>query len=772
MGLKESFLRMFVGGGEKPKPEPGALGSDRSDPASTDAWLAVKRNPDEVLRDEGRTLQHYRELMVKDPKVRAAIRERRVSARRRPWEIVPAGDTPADLEAREAVEAMFLLLPMERINNHLLAGIGIGVAVAEIVWETRDILGRTLIVPAKILGRPARRFVFDHENRLRMLTREQPQNGVELPERKFLVFTHEPEDDNPYGQGEAKFVYWYSWFKRQVIDSWVRMSKKFGSPTSIATYPDTYTDEQIADLEAVIAEIEEMSGVTIPGDVKVTLLESELAKAGNLSFIPLIQLLDDGITQAIIGQTLSSGEGRNGTQALGAVHLRTKEELTACDCEELMEVFNGQLIPWICGFNFNVDRFPRFVITYDAKADQKSLAERDRLLQQMGVEIPESYVRETYGIPAPKDGEPVLKPRAMPTVPGVPSADVVDGPPDTPPADPSGGPADSPVPPPGSGDRRFSRKLTLTERLDLIEFSRERHDRIDELSERALRTFGDPMRELRDAFDAAVQSAGALPSLASWRTAPPARLVDLMERLVLAGQLEGRSSAVAEARRSGWSPRGEFGLGPVEAHDFIGINILNLVPAEALKLFTAKLPMTQAALKSLADAARRKAFSIAGDVTEQFVSDVQRARAEAFEEGRSLKEFADTVRQLYEDHGYTPASNHYLETVYRNTAAEAYNGARWQQMNDPELGDFYWGFEYVTVGDDRVRPGHAALSGFVAPKSDPVWRTIWPPNGHRCRCATRGVTLAEARRRGLTGASPYPAGFTPDPGWDHNPGMT
>ncbi|MCW5830152.1 MAG: DUF935 family protein [Deltaproteobacteria bacterium] len=761
MGLRESFLRIFAAGGEKLKPEPGALGSDRSDPASTDAWLAVKRNPDEVLRDEGRTLQHYRELMVKDPKVRAAIRERRVSARRRPWEIVPAGDTPADLEAREAVEAMLLLLPMERINNHLLAGIGTGVAVAEIVWETRDILGRTLIVPAKILGRPARRFVFDHENHLRMLTREQPQNGVELPERKFLVFTHEPEDDNPYGQGEAKFVYWYSWFKRQVIDSWVRMSKKFGSPTSIATYPDTYTDEQIDDLEAVIAEIEEMSGVTIPGDVKVTLLESELAKAGNLSFIPLIQLLDDGITQAIIGQTLSSGEGRNGTQALGAVHLRTKEELTACDCEELMEVFNGQLIPWICGFNFNVDRFPRFVINYDAKADQKSLAERDRLLQQMGVEIPESYVRETYGIPAPKDGEPVLQAAAPPAAPGSPLPEEGGGPPDNPPATPSDGPA-----------REFARKLTLTERLDLIEFSRERHDRIDELSERALRTFGDPMRELRDAFDAAVQSAGALPSLASWRMAPPLPLVDIMERLVLAGRLEGRVSVVDEARRSGWTPDGRFRLAPVEALDFIAINILNLVPTEALKLFASKLPMTQEALKAVADAARRKAFSIAGDVTEQFVSDVQKARAEAFEQGKTLKEFTDSVRQIYQDHGYTPASNHYLETVFRNTAAEAYNGARWQQMNDPDLGDFYWGYEYLTVGDDRTRPAHAALAGFVAPKADPVWRTIWPPNGHRCRCATRGVTKADARRRGLTGPSPFPAGFTPDPGWDHNPGAT
>lgn len=763
MGLKDAFLKMFA---ERPRPEPGAFASERDDPENTAAWLAVKKNPDEVLRDEQRTLRHYRELMVKDPKVRSAIRERRVSARRKLWEIVAGGDTPADLEARGAVEAMLLRLPMERISNHLLSGIGLGYAVAEVIWDLREMDGRTLVIPAEIRGCRAGRFVFDHENRLRMLTRGQPQSGIEVPDRKFLVFTHEPEENNPYGQGEAKFVYWYSWFKRQVIDSWVRMTRKFGSPTVVATYPDTYTDQQIDRLEEVVAEIEEMSGVTLPGDVKTTLLESELAKGGNISFIPLIEMLDAGIAQSIVGQTLSSTEGRNGTQALGAVHLRTKEELTACDCEELMEVYNSQLIPWICDFNFRLDRYPRFVINYDAKSDQKSLAERDRLLQQMGVDIPESYVRETYGIPSPKDGEPVLRPAV--TGPELPPSDGSGNsmePPDNPPATPSDGP---------SGGRQFARKLTITERLDLAEFARERHDRINELSELALRTpaFADPVRELMDAFDAAIAAAGALPSLVSWRPGPPRRLVDLMERLVLAGQLEGRASVVAEARRAGWTPREEFSLAAPDSYEFVTVNILNLVPTEALKLFASKLPMTQVALKSLADTARRKAFSIAGDVTEQFVADVQRARAEAFEQGKSLKEFADTVRQLYEDHGYTPASNHYIETVYRNTAAEAYNGARWQQMNDPELGDFYWGFEYVTVGDDRVRPGHAVLSGFVAPKSDPVWRTIWPPNGHRCRCATRGVTMADARRRGLTGASPYPAGFTPDPGWDHNPGMT
>jgi len=247
--------------------------------------------------------------------------------------------------------------------------------------------------------------------------------------------------------------------------------------------------------------------------------------------------------------------------------------------------------------------------------------------------------------------------------------------------------------------------------------------------------------------------------------------VDLIHRLVLVCELDGRAAVTDEARRKGWTVPAQFTLEPAGARDFIGINILDLAPADAIKHFSSKVPLTADELKKLDASAKAKAFSIAGDVTQQFVADVMAARVKAFEQGSTLAAFIETVRGLYDDHGYTPASPFYLETVYRNTAAEAFNGARWQQMTDPDLGDFYWGFEYVTVGDDRVRPAHAALSGYVAPKSDAVWSEIWPPNGDRCRCSTRGVTQADAKRRGLTGASPYPPGFRPDPGWDHNPGQ-
>jgi uncharacterized protein with gpF-like domain len=54
----------------------------------------------------------------------------------------------------------------------------------------------------------------------------------------------------------------------------------------------------------------------------------------------------------------------------------------------------------------------------------------------------------------------------------------------------------------------------------------------------------------------------------------------------------------------------------------------------------------------------------------------------------------------------------------------------------------YW--QYWTVGDLRVRPGHAELDGFTARAIDPVWRRIYPPWDFNCRCSVVPIPADEA----------------------------
>lgn len=57
---------------------------------------------------------------------------------------------------------------------------------------------------------------------------------------------------------------------------------------------------------------------------------------------------------------------------------------------------------------------------------------------------------------------------------------------------------------------------------------------------------------------------------------------------------------------------------------------------------------------------------------------------------------------------------------------------------------------YVAVMDGRSQPSHAALNGRIWRKDDPVWQSIYPPNGFNCRCRTRALTAGQMQREGLS----------------------
>lgn len=66
----------------------------------------------------------------------------------------------------------------------------------------------------------------------------------------------------------------------------------------------------------------------------------------------------------------------------------------------------------------------------------------------------------------------------------------------------------------------------------------------------------------------------------------------------------------------------------------------------------------------------------------------------------------------------------------------------------------------VTMGDDRVRPNHWALHGFVARVDWEMWDQRYAePLGYGCRCQSPPVSAAEARALGYVGDFPLGRSF-------------
>jgi ParB family chromosome partitioning protein len=142
--------------------------------------------------DNGAVLDGLRKLSH-DDQYSAAL------ALTRQWKVEPGGEAPADLLAAELVNAALKRIRFDRACRGLLTAVLTGISVAEIMWEPAEIevdgTRRTWIVPADIRVRNPRRFAFDRDGKLRLLTREARTQGIAVPDRKFIVVRYWAEEN-------------------------------------------------------------------------------------------------------------------------------------------------------------------------------------------------------------------------------------------------------------------------------------------------------------------------------------------------------------------------------------------------------------------------------------------------------------------------------------------------------------------------------------------------------------------------------------------------
>lgn len=94
------------------------------------------------------------------------------------------------------------------------------------------------------------------------------------------------------------------------------------------------------------------------------------------------------------------------------------------------------------------------------------------------------------------------------------------------------------------------------------------------------------------------------------------------------------------------------------------------------------------------------------------------------------------------------------EHTLRIHGAQVYAVARHQQQMGVVDRFPYW--QYETVGDSRVRPGHAALDGKVLRADDPWWKTHYPPWDWGCRCIVHALDEEDALDIGVTDGKQMP----------------
>lgn len=367
---------------------------------------------------------YFEEILEKDGHIFGILGQRWSAVLARDRVLLPASNEPRDMAIREFVEACFKLIQgvdggFNADLEHLLYGIATGLSILEIDWQparglhlsedARKALPKDAqwIVPRELLHRYNGNFVFDREGR--MYRRGESHGNPELvPDRKYLQMRFGGAFENPYGRGLLQHIWWYYFFKKAAMTSWSRAADKWGTPTVIATRPDSIEEEMKNAIEQILDRVANDMGAQVPESVKIDLLEA--GKAAHGDFRALLGYCDDSVARCVLGSTLTSSEGeRSGSLALGQVHFAVARDKVERDAEALMHVINEQLIRWIVDINFgtNVD-CPRWQIDISAEDALTRDLEIDTKLINTGVSLPKRYFYEHYRRPVPGADEAIL----------------------------------------------------------------------------------------------------------------------------------------------------------------------------------------------------------------------------------------------------------------------------------------------------------------------------------------------------------------------------
>lgn len=203
-------------------------------------------------------------------------------------------------------------------------------------------------------------------------------------------------------------------------------------------------------------------------------------------------------------------------------------------------------------------------------------------------------------------------------------------------------------------------------------------------------------------------------------------------------------------------------------------------PEAAIAFWAWKTAMPYDQVKRLEEGARERAFYVTGLAERDAVQVIYEAMQEALKNGETLQSFKGRSAEIIDRQGW---HDNRVDTIFRNNMQTAYAAGRYAKMQEVKEFRPYW--QYFIIEDGRARPTHAILNNLVYPADHEFWKTNYPPNGHKCRCGVKTLSVRQAEREGVTIQKEMPgAGVYTDPktnmeyhvaspgadkGWDNNP---
>lgn len=652
--------------------------------------LDILPDPDTVLANKGGELFIYRQLTY-DSHVDSCITSREAGMLSCEYEFRVDSLRRNETKALDFCNENFGALDMERLFRDIQEAVYFGFSALEKIYR-RD--GGNIVFD-DVIGRPQEWFKFNHSNQPLFLSKEHPTEGELVDMNIIELVRYRHSYRNPYGERKAARFFWPVVFKKSDWKFWLRFVEKYGGALMYII-----TDEpDLANRNLMLNMLEDMIetgvGVFKRGGVGDSLLTIDVNKgASNEIYTALHAACDAEISKSILGQTLTTEQGEVGSQALGKVHQDVRQDIIESDKKMVASAMN-RLVRDIVSKNFNIDTFPIFHF-FEEEQVNLDKAEMYTKLYSLGVRFKKELLAKEFNLD--DAGFDLTEPVA--TTPGAVMAQFAEQ------------------------EEAQNGVIQLSQHM----FTKIKNDAagIDKLIEDNAGNFNAGFDAFYNAIEMDLNDAKTID--------------EAMDKMLNVINVE--SDAATENLTSALITADIHGRWNGEHYRTVSFAESDLIDKyDAAEFLKMRIPVTKETFDELGEKYRNYAFTVTGDFKEEQIAGILQSLIDAKENKIGYK---DWLAQNGERWKLSPER---LKMIYRQNILSAESAGRYAQMKaDVDIAPFW---QYIAVLDKNTRPEHAAFNLMIRRHDDPIWDSIYPPNGFNCRCMVRSLSPEYLKAKGV-----------------------
>ena len=194
-----------------------------------------------------------------------------------------------------------------------------------------------------------------------------------------------------------------------------------------------------------------------------------------------------------------------------------------------------------------------------------------------------------------------------------------------------------------------------------------------------------------------------------------------------------------------------------------------LIPRRALDYIRNKKLRPAFSYKDVWNEEHAASFTVAKAMQLDILADIKTAVEKAIENGETFDHFKKSLKPTLMQKGWWGrkemtdpltgetvdaqlGSDRRLKTIYQTNLRSAYQKGQYDRTMESDAHPYMM---YRIGASVRHREQHVRWNNLILPKDDPLWNSIFPPNGYGCKCYTVAVTQARKDRYERDGVPAY-----------------